>query len=205
MRDRTRQKLVDTALRLFAERGYVGVRVEDIATEAGVSRATFYKHFAERDEILAELFGRLFTTGTPAEPLLDDDPGLAVRRLLDAAALELLEHDTLARFVYSLPLRHDAVLPGGQAVPHVFDRVRDVLDAAQQAGRVRGDVPLDRAMELLGRAFESAMRAWAVGEADDPRPRLSVLLTIVLDGLAATAPRPRRRASRPGPPNGPRR
>ena len=49
--------MTDTALRLFSERGYLGVRVEDIAKESGVSRATFYKHFAEREQVLAEIVG----------------------------------------------------------------------------------------------------------------------------------------------------
>ena len=48
LRERARDQLLDTALRLFVERGYVGVRVEDIAKAAGISRATFYKHFSER-------------------------------------------------------------------------------------------------------------------------------------------------------------
>ena len=54
-RQQTKDRVLDTALRLFNERGYLGVRVEDIAQQAGVSRATFYKHFAEREQILAEL------------------------------------------------------------------------------------------------------------------------------------------------------
>ncbi|HSO04373.1 MAG TPA: helix-turn-helix domain-containing protein, partial [Candidatus Limnocylindrales bacterium] len=58
-RQQTRDLVLDTALRLFNEHGYLGVRVEDIAQQAGVSRATFYKHFAEREQVLAELFERL--------------------------------------------------------------------------------------------------------------------------------------------------
>ena len=58
-RQQTRDLVLDTALRLFSERGYLGVRVEDIAKESGVSRATFYKHFAEREQVLGELFQRL--------------------------------------------------------------------------------------------------------------------------------------------------
>ena len=42
--ERMRTAVVDTALRLFSERGYIGVRVEDIAREAGLSRATFYNY-----------------------------------------------------------------------------------------------------------------------------------------------------------------
>ena len=53
-RRQTRDLVLDAALRLFSEHGYLGVRVADIAKEAGVSRATFYQHFAEREQILAD-------------------------------------------------------------------------------------------------------------------------------------------------------
>lgn len=183
-RDRTRDAVLEAALRLFAERGYIGTRVEDIAQEAGISRATFYKHFAERDQILEHLFGRLL--GNAEEPSVppDADPESRVRALLDAAAATMMADDLLARFVYSIPIRHDAVLPGGGAVPTVFTQVRDALGAATDDGKLRDDISLDRAMDMLGRAFESAMREWAQHHIDDPRPRLHELLNIIFGGLA---------------------
>jgi AcrR family transcriptional regulator len=184
-RDQARQAILEAALRLFAERGYIGVRVEDIAREAGISRATFYKHFAERDEILAGLFGRLLGDATEATPQPEGDPEARVRALLEEAAGQMLEGEMLARFVYSLPIRHDAVLPGGAAVPAVFTQVRDVLDESVKNGEVRDDVSLDRAVDMLGRAFEAAMRDWADGHVSDPRTRLEELLRILFRGLAA--------------------
>src|SRR5512135_1931111 len=55
-RDRSQQRqgmraaVVAAALRLFLDRGHLAVRVEDIVDQVGISRATFYKHFSERDE-----------------------------------------------------------------------------------------------------------------------------------------------------------
>ena len=182
-RDRTRDAILEAALQLFAEHGYIGTRVEDIAQEAGVSRATFYKHFAERDEILEHLFGRLLANAEATVAPSDADPESRVRALLDATAATMIEDDLLARFVYSIPIRHDAVLPGGAAVPTVFSQVRDALEAAAREGTLRDDVPLDRAMDVLGRAFESAMREWAHHHVDDPRTRLHELLDIIFGGL----------------------
>lgn len=182
-RDRARQAILEAALRLFAERGYIGVRVEDIAREAGISRATFYKHFAERDEILAGLFERLLGHATRPQPQPEGDPHAQVRALLGETADRMLEDETLARFAYSLPIRHDAVLPGGAAVPAVFTDVRHVLEQAVANGDVRDDVALDRAVDMLGRAFETAMRDWAEGHADHPRARLAELLDILFGGL----------------------
>lgn len=53
--ERTRRRLIDSATRLFHERGYVATSVSDIAEDAGVSLATFYQYFGERNDIVAAL------------------------------------------------------------------------------------------------------------------------------------------------------
>lgn len=184
-REATRQVIVDTALRLFSERGYVGVRVEDIAREAGVSRATFYKHFAERDVVLAELFARLLGTPGKVVPVTGDTVHARVLSVLVATAERMVDHELLARFVYSLPVRHDAVLPGGTAEPAAFELVRKELEAAVARGDLRRDLPVDRHLEVLGRTFEAAMRDWAEERVGDPAERLRELVSVVFEGLAA--------------------
>lgn len=48
------RRLLDTAARLFAERG-ADVPYEDIADAAGVGRATLYRHFPTREDLLAAI------------------------------------------------------------------------------------------------------------------------------------------------------
>lgn len=50
----TRERLVYAAARAFAERGYEGTRVADIATAAGVSNGALYAHFGGKAELLIE-------------------------------------------------------------------------------------------------------------------------------------------------------
>ena len=178
---------MESALRLFDEQGYLGVRVEDIARAAGVSRATFYKHFAERDEILGELFAQLIGGAVPADvaPSAEHDIEAHVVAVLDASVARMLDNERLARFVYSLPVRHDAVLPGGRAVPAVFTQVRECLAEAATARQVRDDIPVERIVEVLGRVFEAAMRDWAE-HGTDPRARLRELCSIVFEGVGVT-------------------
>lgn len=52
----TRQKLLDTALKLFAKRGFEHVSIAQITTTCGVSKGTFYTHFATKYDIVLEKF-----------------------------------------------------------------------------------------------------------------------------------------------------
>ena len=73
----TRQKIADTAMRLFLERGYDAVGVRDVAAEADVAVTTLFSHFASKEALVYgqdEDFERRLTeavTGrAPDEPLI---------------------------------------------------------------------------------------------------------------------------------------
>ena len=50
-----RVAILDSALAVFAERGYHASSIDDIAREAGVSKALIYEHFASKQDLYAEL------------------------------------------------------------------------------------------------------------------------------------------------------
>jgi AcrR family transcriptional regulator len=52
----TRQRLVDAARVVFAEKGFTEATVDDIVDRAGASRGTFYLYYKGKSEILADLF-----------------------------------------------------------------------------------------------------------------------------------------------------
>lgn len=51
----TRQRILDSARQLFAEKGFVGASVEEIAERAGYSKGAFYSNFEDKDEVLLTL------------------------------------------------------------------------------------------------------------------------------------------------------
>jgi AcrR family transcriptional regulator len=57
-RQQTRDRLLDAAAELFAERGVNGTSVEQIAERAGYSRGAFYGNFADKHELTLELLTR---------------------------------------------------------------------------------------------------------------------------------------------------
>jgi len=55
---RTRSSILEAGLASFVERGYHASSVEDIANHAGVSRATLYQYFQNKEEVFLELMRR---------------------------------------------------------------------------------------------------------------------------------------------------
>jgi AcrR family transcriptional regulator len=51
-RELTRRALVESAIKLFADRGVGGTSIADIAADAGVTERTFYRHFASKEDVL---------------------------------------------------------------------------------------------------------------------------------------------------------
>ncbi len=73
----TRQKIADTALRLFLERGYDAVGIRDVATAADVAVTTVFSHFASKEALVFERDGdfeqrltQAVTDRAPHEPLI---------------------------------------------------------------------------------------------------------------------------------------
>jgi TetR/AcrR family transcriptional repressor of nem operon len=55
-----RKRIVETAARLFRERGVAGVSVADVMAEVGLTHGGFYKHFESKDALVAEAVGQAF-------------------------------------------------------------------------------------------------------------------------------------------------
>src|SRR5215468_4233496 len=51
-----RERILSSAERVFAEKGYYGAKVSDIAEDAGVADGTIYLYFKSKDDLLISLF-----------------------------------------------------------------------------------------------------------------------------------------------------
>jgi AcrR family transcriptional regulator len=90
------QKILEAAEKLFAERSFDGVGVDAIGKEAGVTGSAIYRHFANKDEILAVLFDQatdalLLRIGEPRQ-----DPEAELAHLVRAHVEFSVGHQRLA-------------------------------------------------------------------------------------------------------------
>ncbi len=141
----TRDKLLVATVELFAERGYDGIRVRDIAERAGVTTGAIYAHYTDVAALLADAAGRAVDTavhtvveGAPPDlaPLLRTFVTHPAQDALSREQVLLLEAFVAAR--RSPRLRE--VL--GDVLQKRLRSLEKALCEAQLAGTLRRDLPV---------------------------------------------------------------
>lgn len=184
---RTHRALHDAMVALCLEVGYRAVTIDQLVERAGVTRATFYTHFRDKEQLLAAIADQV------AVDVLDrfeqHAPG--------ADRLQMLFEDAERH-----PDRLRVVLRGegdGVALRRFVERVAEVIAAADDANLAAGAAPLAVDAQLAVRAMAGqiteVLRWWLDADAADfPRlPREQVVAelrtTATLGRLRADDPR----------------
>jgi AcrR family transcriptional regulator len=95
-RGQRREQIIAAATRAFARAGFAGTNLDDIAIEAGISRAILYRHFDSKTDLYQAVLdgacGRLITA-TGADEFTDESiSGLLAAAAEDPAGFRLLFH-----------------------------------------------------------------------------------------------------------------
>jgi AcrR family transcriptional regulator len=166
--DDKRRKILDAALSAFAERGYHGVAVPEVADAAGVSTGTVYVYFDSKKALVNQVFRD--AKGRLKSALLDGLPELDPYRIDDGQAWFVELWRRLGAFARSEP---DAFrfLEMQDHVHYLDDESRalelSVLAPLWFAGkklRARAaEPPVDVAIALLWGAFVGVVKASRLG------------------------------------------
>lgn len=187
----TRDRILDAAAVVLAERGVAHATTRSIATAARCSEALLYKHFATKQEIFVSvLTERLPPITVPT----DDDRSLedGLTGLVDSLVEFYRQSFPMTASIFSAPellAEHRAGLEEGLGPDVPVRMVRGYLDRQQQAGRL-GSVDLDSAATVLvGAALHRALlTAYAGGPAGDTAGFARSVARLVL--AAVSSPRP---------------
>jgi AcrR family transcriptional regulator len=141
-------KVIWAALELFGERGIEGTSMDAIARSSGVSKATIYNHWADKEALLLEVM--LFANGLDREPE-DVDTGDLCRDLATVLSRKPPDQFDVARdrMMPSL-IAYSAVHPEfGAAWRHrVMEPPRQCLKRILRRGIERGLLPVTLDLEL---------------------------------------------------------
>jgi AcrR family transcriptional regulator len=195
--ERTRQRLLRAARRLFVRQGYDGTSTEDIVSRAGVTRGALYYQFEDKralfravcDELARETAERIVTETMERDPPEEDELRVGLELCLD-----LYREPTLRRILVDAP----AVLGAAEFQEIQMSRARALLVHALEHQVEAGWIP-DQPLEPIARLLTGAIweAATSIGAAEDPeaaRAAYQRALMQLLDGFADPA---RRREPRP--------
>ncbi|HSA53615.1 MAG TPA: helix-turn-helix domain-containing protein [Yinghuangia sp.] len=178
----TRAQIVQAAARVFAERGYAGGSLRQIAVEVGVTAASLVQHFGSKEGLLNAVLRHWDATAVHASHA--DRVGIAFFEALPDLLRHHMEHRGLITLI--LTLRAEATTDTHPAHTYVRDRQRQAVDeySAKLAEAIaRGDVPpmTDRQINVEVRALLAAMNGMQADWLIDPRLDLLGLFSAHLD------------------------
>ncbi|WP_063011459.1 TetR/AcrR family transcriptional regulator [Nocardia kruczakiae] len=187
----TREHILDTAARLFGERGIANTSTNRIAAEAGMSIGTVYRYFSDRTVIVEELLARLLENieKRATDSIFDrSDAGMheLTSRLLNSIAEELVANALLVR----------ALVAGVQfyssGIPEFEPRLRLLIKVLLIQVLGPGDDHEYDVMTfvVINTGFSAVLRASAI-EFDEQRRREAIDMTahMIGDWIEAEAAR----------------
>ena len=177
----TRMRILDAALSLMAERGYDGVKVEEIAARADVANATFFLHFPTKSALIAAFNEQV--SEMIAERLADFEAG-AVDKLELLRALVLDEwgrHGDLLRKIVADAAAHEGGLMESSA--SLTALVTDIVREGQENKELSLDFEPDIVAQCLVASWRQATLQWAAtGDAKRARSANRQALDLILKG-----------------------
>ena len=189
-REVQRQRLFEAAATVFARIGYADASAESISREAGMSKATFYEHFANKEECILALFdeGARAVLGAMAEATASagDDPRERMRAGIRAFLQQLASHRNesqtlLVEIIGAGPRateRRDAILQT------FADALYDEAGHAARREQTKGFASHEDAFAVIAAGAELASRHVRLGVPADARELEPVLERLLLGALS---------------------
>jgi AcrR family transcriptional regulator len=143
----TVRKLLEAGMIEFEERGFGGVRVDDVVKRAGISHGTFYLYFANKEDLfkalLRDALHDMEIVAGDFPVVTSDETGLAVlRRWVRKFFAAYAAHATVIRILSSADLVPDEVYSDGlQLFFSIAEAMTTGMTAAAQAAGKHHDSP----------------------------------------------------------------
>jgi TetR/AcrR family fatty acid metabolism transcriptional regulator len=164
-----RRAILHAAVRVFADKGYHGCRIADVARAANVAYGLVYHYFRNKEELLESVFAEQWTILINAIQAIDEGPGTAAEKIAAMFGFVFDVYKTAPAAVRVLILevtRTPNALRAG-STRETFERavhlVADVVRQGQARGELRPELdPVLAASGLLG-ALELAVSGMVMG------------------------------------------
>ncbi|MCS5613422.1 MAG: TetR family transcriptional regulator, partial [Candidatus Poribacteria bacterium] len=160
-----RQQILDSAVAVFAEKGFYNAKVTDIAHKAGIAHGTVYLYFQTKEDILIQIFEEKF------EELVSyifmevgtEQNALAKLRRLILVQLQMIETNPELTELMLLEARQSSKFILSSAISKIgdyCDKIEGILKEGIEEGLVRPDLDLTVASTMLYSGIEGIATRW---------------------------------------------
>ena len=189
-----RRAILHAAVKVFADKGYHGCRIADVAKQAGVAYGLVYHYFQNKEELLESVFAEQWTIFITALRAISDGPGSAAEQLAGVCrfAVDVFRTAPAAVRVLLLEVARtpNAFRAGStrQTFEEAIRIVAGIVGRGIERGEIRADAdPVVAAAGLLG-ALELSLTGMVVGllggGSDDEIEAVKKAVTdLVLNGI----------------------
>lgn len=169
MGDDKRERIMKSAMKMFAKKGFYSTKVSEIARGAGVADGTTYLYFKSKDDILISLFE------TQMEPILAQvrqelaTEASATQKLRRFARLhfEMVEKNPDLAMVIVVELRQSAKFMHeypGTKFRQYLDVIAAIIEEGQQKGEFRSDIHPSIAKQVVFGALDGLATNWILSK-----------------------------------------
>src|SRR5262245_37471076 len=167
-----RERIMSSAMRVFASKGFFGAKVSDIAEEAGVADGTIYLYFKSKDDLLISLFElQMEKVHATLEAALEGaKDGADKLRRFERAYFQLVKATTHAHECITVELRQSVKFMKEYSNPRFAEFLKllaGAIDQGQKEGHLRADVPAPVAARALFGALDELALWWVSGRGAD--------------------------------------
>ena len=168
-----RDRIVECAMRHFAEHGYQGARVDDIAGELGIAKGSIFQHFGSKAGLFFEVFktaARTLPAWLEAPPEVVEQGFFAVVRYWLDRTQHLVEEDWVPNRVvlvgnYGTDLELKRELNRFLVSEDPYGTL-EFVEWGQQRGEVRADLDLETVVSLVDWTSSAIQDALVTEELD---------------------------------------
>ncbi|MCP4501776.1 MAG: TetR/AcrR family transcriptional regulator [Deltaproteobacteria bacterium] len=161
-KDGRRKEILLAAIRVFAERGYHGCRISDIADEAGVAYGLVYHYYGNKDGLLRTIFEKYW--------------GVFSRAIHEIAEAELSGREKIERFI-------DWIVGSYDLSPEVLKVLLLEFGRSSRIGDTIKDPELQAVFKVFAKTFAQAQREGALDPDADPNALGLIFFAAIEAGL----------------------
>lgn len=181
--EQAEQAIIDAALELFAERGVDGVCVEAVAARAGVGKATIYRRWSSKEDLLIAALGSLKSP-------LPEPRGESVRDDLILLLEAMIEDAADPRYMRQFAMLHGEASQYPRLLAKYVETVveprREVIRSVLRRGVATGELRADLDIEIALLSLTGAVISRGKHDPCPPAPQFAHrIVDELLRGFAA--------------------